>query len=258
MFNFIIDYNITYHCNLNCSGCNHFCPLVKESKYADIDNFINNIFRLKEIFRVNEHRIDLRLVGGEPLLHPEIKTFMTYAREILPESVISIYTNGIYLSDNIRKLADANNIQIYVSNYHLSGLENIYRKSNLKEKADFKYKYLSTVNDMSRSACRFKTHDSCCSSLDWNGNFHLCGITETIHYLNEYYGYSFNIAEGEDFVNIYDRNITYASLLKMKIRNRPFCGYCRKAETEKWKQFDGENTWIQDMDVSYSDRQDTL
>jgi molybdenum cofactor biosynthesis enzyme MoaA len=39
----------------------------------------------------------LRLLGGEPLLHPDITKFIKYAKRYFPETLIGIGTNGILL-----------------------------------------------------------------------------------------------------------------------------------------------------------------
>lgn len=93
----ILDYlevDIVDHCNLNCSGCTHFCPLVGEN-YMDVEHFKKDLTQLKTFF---SHIKQFRILGGEPLLHKDVAKFVQYSREILPNSDIRIVTNGLLLS----------------------------------------------------------------------------------------------------------------------------------------------------------------
>ena len=42
----------------------------------------------------------LMLLGGEPFLHPQLIELCKIAREIFPDILLNILTNGIILSDN--------------------------------------------------------------------------------------------------------------------------------------------------------------
>jgi uncharacterized radical SAM superfamily Fe-S cluster-containing enzyme len=86
--------DITGHCNLNCKCCNHFSPLVKES-FVSLEGFENDFKRLSEL--TGRHNDNIDLMGGEPLLHPEINKIMDIARKYF-DGPINIVTNGIKLT----------------------------------------------------------------------------------------------------------------------------------------------------------------
>lgn len=88
-----LETHLVDHCNLNCKGCSHFSPLSSPA-FADFNQFSKDITRLSELFK-NINRF--RILGGEPLLHPEIIKFISFARMKLPASNIRIVTNGILL-----------------------------------------------------------------------------------------------------------------------------------------------------------------
>ena len=73
------EVHITEHCNLNCKGCYHFSPLAKE-EYLDINEFERDLRRIYELCGDNVERITL--LGGEPLLHPDINRFIEVTRKI--------------------------------------------------------------------------------------------------------------------------------------------------------------------------------
>lgn len=89
-----VDIHMAEHCNLGCYSCNHFSPLAKE-EFADLETTTKDLTRLKEL--TNGKIKTIFLVGGEPLLHPNIIAFMKVARELFPKSVVQIITNGVLL-----------------------------------------------------------------------------------------------------------------------------------------------------------------
>lgn len=88
-----LDLNLTEHCNLNCAGCNHFCPLADkwfyspmkaESELAQLKKYVGNVDR---IF----------IVGGEPLLNPQVEDFFCIVHKFFPNAVQTLWTNGTLL-----------------------------------------------------------------------------------------------------------------------------------------------------------------
>lgn len=88
-----LEFNVVDHCNLNCAGCDHFCPLIKEPVFADLDIFAKDIRELSKKLNI---RI-IRIMGGEPLLNPQINDFIRITREAFPYSDIRVATNGLLL-----------------------------------------------------------------------------------------------------------------------------------------------------------------
>ena len=88
-----LEFHLTDHCNLNCKGCGHFCP-VAPPHFADIGQHERDMRRLSRLFR------NIRLIrpmGGEPLLHPEVNAFLRTTRKFFPKSQIRLVTNGLLL-----------------------------------------------------------------------------------------------------------------------------------------------------------------
>jgi len=89
-----LDYYITYHCNLKCANCSVGSPYIDPTFQWDFDSFKNDIDNLSKYMRINK----LRLIGGEPTLHPDIAEFMKYASESdLVLHGVAVATNGISL-----------------------------------------------------------------------------------------------------------------------------------------------------------------
>jgi len=84
------EIHITDHCNLNCKGCAHFSSLCKPT-FADLATFREDMDRMAALFsRVEE----IYLMGGEPLLHPDVASFVRAGRASFPRSRICLMTNG--------------------------------------------------------------------------------------------------------------------------------------------------------------------
>lgn len=71
------DIEVTEHCNLNCKSCGSFAPLADE-EYIDIDELDRDLRRLSELSDGEVHHINI--LGGEPLLHPEIARIVEMVR----------------------------------------------------------------------------------------------------------------------------------------------------------------------------------
>lgn len=88
-----IELHISDKCNLNCRGCTHFSPLFDDVG-AVLENKMADIKQLKKIFS-DILRIDV--LGGEPLLNPQLKEYIVELRRELPKTFIQIYTNGLLI-----------------------------------------------------------------------------------------------------------------------------------------------------------------
>ena len=91
-----INLHLTDHCNLNCKGCSHFAPIAK--KYFLSENEL--ILTLKRINRFGDNVVkEFCLMGGEPLLHPNLLKLLQLCREYLPVLPIKIISNGLLIME---------------------------------------------------------------------------------------------------------------------------------------------------------------
>ena len=92
----IIEINVADACNFACVGCTNYSDYQVSglAKWEDV----------KADFVKWKQRVDfgtISFIGGEPLLNPKIREFITGARELFPDSLIQLTTNGYLLSRNI-------------------------------------------------------------------------------------------------------------------------------------------------------------
>ena len=87
------EINITLHCNLSCSLCSHFSP-ISQTKFLDITEILTDLQILSKYYKSSY----IKLLGGEPLLHPKIDHIVSTIRESMLSDQIQICTNGLLLS----------------------------------------------------------------------------------------------------------------------------------------------------------------
>jgi len=88
-----LEFHIADHCNMNCGGCLHFAPYAPRW-FADAADVEKDFSRLKALFGNIRH---VRVMGGEPLLHPECARFLGIVRDAFRDSCIELVTNGLLL-----------------------------------------------------------------------------------------------------------------------------------------------------------------
>lgn len=245
-----LEYHLVDHCNLNCAGCTHFSPLSKP-KFADIDKFEKNLFQFKQIFK--EFNIqNINLLGGEPLLHPQITEFIKITRSYFPLSKINVKTNGILLNtmqDSFYESCKKYKINLCISNY--LNIEISKRKDilyTIEDKNKFFFNYISEkLNNNSKCNSPINTYHYCCSQLNENGNFHFCGYSANIHFYNKFYNYSIPVIKDKDYINIYETDFKTSDILKTYYSKRPFCFHCTDHIINDWHLYNGINEWKNDF-----------
>lgn len=90
-----LEFHLTDHCNMNCGGCIHFAPMA-DRWFADIGHVKADFARLKMLFR---NIRDIRVMGGEPLLHPDCTNFLRIVRDAFPAARLELVTNGLLLEN---------------------------------------------------------------------------------------------------------------------------------------------------------------
>jgi molybdenum cofactor biosynthesis enzyme MoaA len=111
-----LEIHLVDHCNLNCKGCGHFSTLSSPS-FLDILDFEKDLKQLKKHF---EFLGQLRLMGGEPLLHPKCAVFFNVARRVFGDARISLVTNGILLpehDESFNRQLREQNIEVQITFY---------------------------------------------------------------------------------------------------------------------------------------------
>lgn len=82
----------TQSCNLSCQGCSNYSDL-RHSGYVSWQSIKSQIEPWLDILNLP----DFGIIGGEPLINPEIDQWIVGLRDLLPSSQIRFTTNGLLL-----------------------------------------------------------------------------------------------------------------------------------------------------------------
>ena len=89
-----IEIDLTYECNLKCHGCNRSCRQAPDKTHislSQIDDFIEESISRKIYWK------RIRLLGGEPTLHPDFEEILYKFAEYklnFPKTRLEVTTNG--------------------------------------------------------------------------------------------------------------------------------------------------------------------
>jgi hypothetical protein len=228
--------NLVDHCNLNCNGCTAFSPLAEE-KYLDTTEFERDCARLSELTGGKIELIDL--LGGEPLLHPEINTIMVIARNYFHSGDINIVTNGILLgkmSLEFWHICHKNKINIIISGYpiklDIDGLKDTAKKNGVLLVMRGNTNNIKIWNkvplDINGKQNIVKNFRICyganfCVNLE-NGKLATCPIPFVIKHFNKYFNQNIPVMMN-DYIDIYKVK-TVDEIFDYLRKPIPICAYC--------------------------------
>lgn len=86
------EINVAEHCNLACKSCSHQSPLMRK-RFADAGRVYDDLKALAPVYHVRR----VSLLGGEPLLHPDLPSIIDAARRSGVGDCIGLVTNGVLL-----------------------------------------------------------------------------------------------------------------------------------------------------------------
>lgn len=86
------EINVVEHCNLSCRSCSHLSPVMPKS-VLEPEELFRDLSILASVYQARW----LRLVGGEPLLHPRLLDVLRLGRRSGIATKVSVVTNGTRL-----------------------------------------------------------------------------------------------------------------------------------------------------------------
>lgn len=237
VYDFHFEFHLVEHCNLKCAGCTHFSPLAKE-KFLKPLEFERDINRLSELTGGDTRFINL--LGGEPLLHPQICVFLKLARKAFPNTLIRVVTNGIKLLDMPQEFWDCCkdcSITIGITQYPIDvdyqKVINVIHSKGIKYESFSGEGYprdemwrLSLDGSASNrplenfvrcpraNACIFVSH----------GKVFNCATMANINHYNNCFGTNFELCK-DDYVDIYSIKDVHDIFEKL-CNPKPFCRFC--------------------------------
>jgi hypothetical protein len=250
------DVNLVDHCNMKCKGCLRFSNLVTEPKFADYDQMIRDWKRIKELFWGVER---LKLMGGEPMLSPDLCRYIKSAREIFPDADIMVTTNALLINKNCTELFHVMkenycffDISLYAPmEKRIRDIEKLLDENGVwyfinNTKGDF-YKVMSRTPDYDAdemyAACTAKN----CHHLR-EGKISVCSRPQYAYIINERYGT--NIPGTDGVWDIYNLNLDAWELDEKLSSSFEACKYCAPPVSYEWGRADDKTAKQEDWFVN--------
>lgn len=242
------EVDLARHCNLNCKYCDHFSPLARV-EFPEYEEFARDIERLSFLFKKRAKRIFL--LGGEPLLNPEITLFMRCVRICFPDTEISVFTNGLLLEKMGQEFWEEcreSVIQIIITKYPIK--DGIYQRVEKRcREEQIKWSYFGNT-----MVCKYSYHYPLdlegkqdaramylhcgnaneCITLK-NGKLYTCSVAPNIDSFNRYFHQNIELC-AEDGIDIYQTD-SRQEILNFLSHPIPFCRYCKvyeRTDGHKW------------------------
>ena len=234
-----LEFHIADQCNLNCKACEHYAALVKEQHFPDLKRFTADITELKRY--IDDIGV-IRILGGEPLLNPEVNEYVKLCRRLYPQSTVYIVTNALLLMSMPQSFFDTMknaNAIIHISFYpplqdKMGDISNF-----LKEKG-VRYLITSVMNEftvkqtLKRQENVDEIFSDCfqalCNNL-YEGKIASCFLPFTTKYFNAYFDK--HLPE-DGAIDLYDKTLTTEKLKRKLMTPFERCRYCTAPVAIKW------------------------
>jgi hypothetical protein len=244
------EVHLTDKCNLNCGGCLHFSSLCKEMNLLDKNTLETDYKRISKL--TNGRIANILLLGGEPLLHPDINDFLVLTRKYFPyinihdqTGIIELVTNGVLLHeqpDDFWTICKDNNIRIVISDFPVKVKYEIVREKAMKFNVDLRMytekrqskdtgsakEWVKIPIDIDGLQDNIKSFGKCflagnCFQLV-NGKIFKCARIAYIDYFNDAFDKHLVVDEN-DYVDIY-KTENIDDVLCLLTKPASFCRYC--------------------------------
>ena len=225
------DVHITDHCNLNCRGCGHFSNLCPPT-FLDLEAFRSDMAAMAAKLCIEQ----IYLLGGEPLLHPQVSEFIRVAREFFPDTRIYVVTNGslVMRQDDEFWKAMADTHTILMCDAYPIGLpiDDINAKAIATgvtaEWTDDRELFFKVPLDVTGSQAPADSYRRCDGinncPLYKDGRLYPCAYTAYIDVFTERFGVEDMRVSDTDSISVRDNDSS--AIMEFMTRPVPFCSHC--------------------------------
>ena len=241
----LIEYHVCDNCNLNCVGCAHFAPIFKDS-FSDIAEFKKDISQLSKVFNV----FNIRLMGGEPLLHSKVTEFINLTRKYFPKTILQLVTNGLLLykmDEEFWRVIKDNEVELHISLYEpVYKIKDKLQKLLNEKKVNYSFDivnnekgFITEFHKVLTSEKKYNPQLSVANCFGRNchyfrdGKISKCAVPLLVPYINKYFKTKFDVTD-DDFINIYDKNISAWDMAEKLYQPTPFCAYCIEKKPQRF------------------------
>lgn len=234
-----LEYHVADHCNLNCKYCTHYSPLVQQPVYTDYEKFAADLQQLRKY--IGDIGV-IRILGGEPLLNPELGRFIELTREQYPASIITVVTNGMLIDRLDASLIECmkRNMAFFHISFYPPLRDRVQEIQRLLYEEGIPYTITPMITEFNKTQTLtpqadgdffYKCFQASCTCLH-EGKAAPCYAPFTTKYFNEAFGQQLPVGEG---IDLYEEGLT-APLLKARLLiPMERCSYCTGGKPCTWE-----------------------
>lgn len=228
-----VEAHVVDHCNLNCRGCGHFSP-VSPPRFLDPATFARDIERMAQLFDRIER---VHLLGGEPLLHPDVLSFTAAARAAVPDAAVGLITNGLLLPrmspawwEAMREQRIEVRVSAYPISLSLAPLRALAARHGVELiVTDAKERFFTIPLRARDGRDAADSFEGCrelfdCPFLD-DGLLYPCPVIPLSRILTDRFGMRFS-RDPDDHLDIHRPEITAEQILAFLAQPAPWCAHC--------------------------------
>ena len=236
-----LDVHAADHCNLGCAGCLHYAPVAPRN-LLDPGKYERDLAALAPVPGVQAYFAAVVLMGGEPLLNPDLPEIIRITRRYFPDTEIGLSTNGLLLrrmSDEFWQASRDAGVKLRISAYPIGIDYEALLVLGRENDVDTEYSAYVTGNGRGKQVFwrhRLDPQGRCSAAHSWT----ICRMDYTLQLrdvalfpcnrgaymdvLNDAFGTEF-IHQPGDFINISDLK-SADDLDSFRRRPHPMCRYC--------------------------------
>ncbi len=238
-----VEIQLCDRCNLDCAYCSHLSPVSKPVTIS-LETLEAECHRLAHV-GVDE----VNLMGGEPLLHPQVCEAIKLTRSILPNIKLIVSTNGLLLprmSKDFWQCCRDNRVVLRITPYPKAknGTLNYFkyvwliRKNRVRMESTgwrfgFRHQLLSEKAEYDATSNYLRCQLHCTQVRD--ATLWPCAYVAYAFNLNNKFGTNFKTAAGDSLPL---DGITATDLRLWLLRTKPFCAHCgiKDAQRITWRR----------------------
>lgn len=227
-----VEFHVTDKCNLNCRYCSMFSGLVKDNNLPDIKQYVRDLKRIQSVFRSLKR---VKLLGGEPLLNPELQQFIEMTRDIFHFAKIQLITNGLLITAMNQELIQSivkNNVEIVISYYmplnpKIDDIHQFLNAHHIQHRVTpiitqfYKIYDLSGMQNADENFAACGCKEGCTTLRD--GKLMSCFVPSIIHIAADAFHFS---AEYHDYIDLYREDLSRELIREAMKKKLETCKYC--------------------------------
>lgn len=235
-----IEVPVTTKCTLNCKECCNLIQYYQNPYHIEAGDIIRDIRKLSKIAK---EILQLRLLGGEPLLHPELALIVKQTLKLKNIKEIQIVTNGSLLLDKnmLKILRNNHRVSIDISNYKeksvkkeklieqlkLNNIKYYTQEEGIVWTAQANFTYRNRNQEQLKNVLE-KCNMDCISML--NGRIHLCPRSS--------HGMDLGIVPNirSDYCNLRENSVRECKKNLYKLLNKKSIAACNYCDIFRWEK----------------------